>query len=1060
MHFLPQRLNEHQVSLRNSIIKMKRTFLYSSFLLLSFPAFSQTGQLSISRIDQMPNLPSPFLIRDWKTVALNYDSFVFNTTKTGQYLPLTRTGSKGQFNYPDNLPIFMDSYVGSTSHSDAAEAINILPAIVGASLAGIDKSNQNGMNWVSMTKDFFNLKNGQNVYLNGYSTTSGNDWWYDLMPNVYFYQLRSLYPDTSTEIHSQFISVADQWLSCVNKLGGSTIPWTLPNMNYRAFNLATGLPLNNSVPEPESAGSISWILYNAYLQTGNKKYFEGAQLAMDFLTGFPTDPSYEIQLPYGTLIAARMNAVDGTNYPLQKLLDWCFDHSSPLRGWGSIIGNWGGYDVSGLIGEANDAGNDYAFVMNGFQQAAALAPLPKYDKRYAREIAKWLLNVTNASRLFYWNGLLFYHQDSYSWAVANDPQACIPYESMKQKKNGLTPLATGDAIGGGWSATNLSLYSGSSVGYLGAVVSQTNVPEILQIDLNKTDFYGDNALPAFMYFNPTAVSKQIAVVLPSGTFGVYEAITENVMFARDSVSLQFTIPANEVRLIRLYPAGVVPHTLNGRLYAGDQVLDYHYNYSYSTPLRIKSLSGNPNPVIIDSAFTVFCEPGNVIQGDSIKFEWFMNDSLLPGQNSKQLKLTAPSYHVQQIIKCRISDKSLIAEDTIRIHVLSHIPAPPVILSIHPSMPYTPKAGINNFTAIVKPAAGDTLTYSWRSNAGSLIQTSGSTVNWQAPDTLGIASITVKVTNQDSLSTTFSTGLLVKDIGLLFQTPLIWYPFDTDSKNAIANQFHATVSGATKTEDARGAASLAYRFTSGQNIIYTNNDPALNFTNAVSISCWVKCETLGSERFVISHGSWQQRYKLSITPTGYLRWTVKTDAGVCDLDGSGPIDLNRYYHVTCLYTGYSMELYVDGTLDSFKPFSGSILASTKPITIGRMDNIETQYALLGSVDEVKIWDKEIPVSQIAQLKNEWLTATGINSKELISRIYPNPSNGVIYIEIPENSSIENIALYSMNGALIQNYSTTKTSELIMIRINQPSTGLYLLQIILKDGRRISKKIILL
>jgi hypothetical protein len=62
------------------------------------------------------------------------------------------------------------------------------------------------------------------------------------------------------------------------------------------------------------------------------------------------------------------------------------------------VGNWGGYDVSGLIGEANDGGNDYAFVMNGFQQAAALAPLPKYDKRYARAIAKWLLNLTNASR--------------------------------------------------------------------------------------------------------------------------------------------------------------------------------------------------------------------------------------------------------------------------------------------------------------------------------------------------------------------------------------------------------------------------------------------------------------------------------------------------------------------------------------------------------------------------------------------------------------------------------------------------------------------------------------
>ena len=84
---------------------------------------------------------------------------------------------------------------------------------------------------------------------------------------------------------------------------------------------------------------------------------------------------------------------------------------------------------------------------------------------------------------------------------------------MKQLWLGKTPFATGDAIGGGWAATNLSLYSGSSVGYLAAVVSTTNIPEILQIDLNKTDFYGENALPSYIYYNPTTASKQVNITL-------------------------------------------------------------------------------------------------------------------------------------------------------------------------------------------------------------------------------------------------------------------------------------------------------------------------------------------------------------------------------------------------------------------------------------------------------------------------------------------------------------------------------------------------------------------
>jgi hypothetical protein len=608
---------------------MIRYLLLLQLCVFSLLSFAQQGQLSISRIDKMSDTPSPLQIRDWKTVAHDYDSYVFNTTKTGLYLPLARLGTPGQFNYPDNTPLFLDSYVGADNHSNQAEAINIMPAIVGASLSGIDKSNQNGINWVAKTKDFFNLKNGQSVYLNSYSTTSGHDWWYDLMPNVYFYQLNSIYPNSVPEFENQFTTVADRWLYCVNQLGGKTTPWSLPNMNYRAFNLKTGLPLNTSVPEPESAGSIAWLLYNAYLETGNRQYFEGAQLSLDFLSGMTTNPSYELQLPYGTLAAARMNAVEGTNYPLQKLLDWCFDRGA-LRGWGSIVGTWGGADVSGLIGEANDAGNDYAFVMNGFQQAAALAPLPKYDKRYSKAIAKWILNVTNASRLFYWNAFPQTQQDSYDWASANDPTACIPYESMKQTWQGKTPFVTGDAIRGGWAATNLSLYSGSSVGYLAAVVQTTNIPEILQIDLNKTDFYGDNSLVSYLYFNPTQGSKQVDVILPPGTFGVYDAIIETTLFPAASGTIQLSVPAGEVRLIRLYTSGIVPEARDGKLFAGNDILDYHHQYAYSETLRIKSISTDQSPILTNSIFTAYCTPGNIPSGAQVQIEWYLEDVLIYG----------------------------------------------------------------------------------------------------------------------------------------------------------------------------------------------------------------------------------------------------------------------------------------------------------------------------------------------------------------------------------------------------------------------------------------------
>lgn len=524
-------------------------------------------------------------MRDWKQVAKDYDSLVFDENKTGQYLPLSTISNSNGTNYPEVNRIMMASYAGQNS-STTAEAINILPALVGAALVGIDKTNQFGINWVSKIKDFFNSKNGQNVYLNNYSADTGNDWWYEIMPNVYFYQLYDLYPAVDSVFDSQFITVADRELNVLYQLGGKTDPWQAPNMNYRAFNLLTGKPNATSVPEPEAAGSIAWLLYQAYKSTGDTGYLDGAKLGLDFLQNWTANPSYEIQLPYGIVTAARMNAEEGTDYDLAKFLNWTFcAGKGTLRGWGCIVGNWNGYDVSGLIGEANDAGNDYAFSMNGFQHAAALAPVAKYDKRYAKALGKWLLNVANASRLFYSNALPPANQEpaSYAWAKVYDVTACIPFESMKQNWNGQKPYAMGDAVTGRWAPTDLSLYSGSSVGYMASIINTTTIEGILQIDLNTTDFRRDTTYPNYLYYNPNPTDETVAVSLPRGDWDIYDAITESVLKTHAMDTSTFLIPANEVRLLVLYPAGMKV-TAEGRLLktAEGGVIDYHYHYNYTT----------------------------------------------------------------------------------------------------------------------------------------------------------------------------------------------------------------------------------------------------------------------------------------------------------------------------------------------------------------------------------------------------------------------------------------------------------------------------------------------
>ena len=62
----------------------------------------------------------------------------------------------------------------------------------------------------------------------------------------------------------------------------------------------------------------------------------------------------------------------------------------------------------------------------------ALVPMVRYDGRFARAIGKWVLNITNASRLFYPNYLPDDHQDSEVWAHLYDPNSYIAHESMRE----------------------------------------------------------------------------------------------------------------------------------------------------------------------------------------------------------------------------------------------------------------------------------------------------------------------------------------------------------------------------------------------------------------------------------------------------------------------------------------------------------------------------------------------------------------------------------------------------------------------------------------------------
>ena len=991
----------------------RKVFLILSALILVTTAiFAQTGQRDIARINQMPDLPAPYEMRDWKTVAQQYDQFIFDRDKSGQYLPLIGLKSNG-INYPSLQPILLRTYVGSPS-ANQAEAINIIPAVVGATLAGIDKSNQGGLNWVEKIKDFYNKTNGQNVYLNGYNAVSGGDWWYDVMPNVFFYQLYSQYPAVP-DFQTQAITIADRWLAAVGAMGGSAAPWSAPNMNYRAWDLADNTGNAEGVHEPEAAGAIAWILYQAYQKTGDKKYREGAEMCLEFLASLSANPAYELQLSYGVLTAARMNAETGANYDMDKLLSWCFDRG-PLRGWGSIVGNWNGKAVSGLIGEANDGGNDYAFIMNGFQQAAALAPVMKYDKRYARAIAKWILNVANASRFFYSTYLPEESQDDYAWSHTNDPQSVIAYEALKQNWQGKPLYATGDAERNGWAQTNLGLYGSSHVGYLGAVVATTDVEGILQLDLNATDFSGNKKYPVYALFNPYTGSKTVHLSLPAGSYDIYDAISETKLVLNASGTFAISLDAGSVVLLTYLPAGTATEEDDGRLYAGADVIDYHYGYHFDPVLRIKALVAEDDQLEFNQQVTIHAAVDNA--ANAVSYAWYVDDAPISTTTTGDFTWMAPAAEGQHKLVLKASADGMTVKDSIYLSVWEEVPEPPVINGFTQDKPYYISGDMARLVVQVAGAGQHKFSYTWQTDSGTPAP-QDSLLQWTTPPQDGLYTVRCTVKNKFGFETPQQIDILVKGSGRGPTAAFAYYPLDGDVRDYSGNGRNAQQSGTQFVADQRGSVRSASHFSSAADMIYLQNQTALNFQEAITLAFWVKLDAVNDETFILSHGSWEERWKVSITPDRKLRWTVKTSATTRDLDSSFPLALNTYYHFTAVYTGYAMELYLNGALDSFAALDGPMATTTKALTFGHKDQDDATYFLTGTLDEVRIYDQALQPDEIFTLKSSWNNevVTAVYPEAQGLNVYPNPVRGrVIYVD-GVNSANCSITVHDTMGRVL-------------------------------------------
>ncbi len=549
------------------------------------PTAASVSQNAIPRVDKMPNHPKPYVFKDWKKTAQDFDRYVFDFSQKGDFLPLIWWDKTGR-NFPETTfgiyTALGDVRMGgAVNNGENHEALGALGAVLGATLIGIDKSKQDGHNYVAMLRNYFNRDNGWNVIMNftnkgahiggGY----GNDFWYEVHNNVLFYCVADLYPKEKGFEDIQR-TIAEQFYHSDSIMGNS--------YSYSFFDFKAMKGGKSHIPTQEDvAGGYAFVLYSAWVKFGDAKYLGAAKNAMNVLYNQKENRFYEAMMPIAAYVGARMNVEAGTNYDIARFLNWTFDGSAVGReGWGVLADNWGGYDVSGLAGSTVHNGG-YGFLMNTFDLMAPLSALVRYDQSYARAVGKWALNASNAARFCYPYDMpdslqaIPQHKAVTKNVIAYEG---VIKESIYPQFKGITPFAQGD--GPLWhegmpQQTMFSVYGSGHVGFFGGTIQATNVPKILQIDCGATDFYKKRgAYPTYLFYNPHQEDKTVTFKVGHKQVDLYDTVSRRFLQRGVRGTVRFSIPANAARVVVAIPAGTRISVENKVLIAGEIPVDFEY----------------------------------------------------------------------------------------------------------------------------------------------------------------------------------------------------------------------------------------------------------------------------------------------------------------------------------------------------------------------------------------------------------------------------------------------------------------------------------------------------
>ncbi len=141
--------------------------------------------------------------------------------------------------------------------------------------------------------------------------------------------------------------------------------------------------------------------------------------------------------------------------------------------------------------------------------------------------------------------------------------------------------------------------------------------------------------------------------------------------------------------------------------------------------------------------------------------------------------------------------------------------------------------------------------------------------------------------------------------------------------------------------------------------------AFNFTGQLTVSAWVNIHSVSSPWMaIITKGD--SAWRLStVDSQNKIHFSVNHYDSSAGLRSGNEIGLNQWHHLTAVYDGKAMNLYVDGRLDSTSPWTGGISRDEADVLIG--ENADRMgRGFNGLIDDVRIYNYALPESEIRRL----------------------------------------------------------------------------------------------